>query len=55
MKGASVLVCAMLVSANVLAFEGSPSQNNPPGVIQTESGTGADVYYLGGSLVVSAR
>lgn len=48
MKGISVLVCAMMVSAGALAFEGYPSQNNPPGVIQTESGTGANVYYLGG-------
>ncbi|MDR6925005.1 hypothetical protein [Pseudomonas sp. BE134] len=47
MKSISVLVCAIMVSASALAFEGSPDRNNPPGVIQTESGKGVNMYYMG--------
>ncbi|WP_347927936.1 hypothetical protein [Pseudomonas helvetica] len=42
-----LLAGAMSLSMSVLAIDGSPKENNPPGTVKAESGAGANIYTLG--------
>ncbi|AWM90437.1 hypothetical protein DJ564_06190 [Pseudomonas sp. 31-12] len=46
MKSVFLMAGMMMVSASVLAFEGAPKENNPPGVVETESEKGVNIYRL---------
>ncbi|MBU6961506.1 hypothetical protein KRR23_27705 [Pseudomonas sp. CVAP len=42
-----LLAGAMSLSMSALAIDGTPKENDPPGIVKTESGAGANTYTLG--------